>query len=231
MATGVGKIRLQINEHTHIELEDALHVPESTVHLLSVGKLAQQVGIEIIFDNTKAVIRKKTDGKIIATGTLEPKRGLYALNLLDHQALTVHAGPNIHTWHSRLGHANYQSIMQMARAGMIEGMPSSFPSKPPKCNHCILGKQSKTLVPREREEGTGHRALKRLEKVWVDLSGPMAVTSRTGNNYIMNVVDDYTNKPWSIPLKAKDEGFDALRAWILAWENETGERLKILRTG
>ena len=196
MATGVGTIQLHIDRHMHIELENVLHVPKLTVRLLSVSKLAQQVGIVTTFDNTKAILNKKNNGKIIATDTLIPKRGLYALDLLNTQALAVHAAPNIKSWHLRLGHANYQSIMQMAHAGMIEGMPSSFPSKPPKCNHCILGKQSKTLVLKEREEGMGHRARRRLEKVWVDLSGPTAVTSRTGNNYIMNIVDDYTNKPW-----------------------------------
>lgn len=47
----------------------------------------------------------------------------------------------------------------------------------------------------------------------------------------MNIVNDYTNKPWSIPLKSKDDGFGKLKVWILAWENEMGEKLGVLHTG
>lgn len=106
--------------------------------------------------------------------------------------------------------------MQMAQSGMVKDMPQNFPSKPPKCDSCILGKQAKTPVLKEREEGEGHRATRRFGKIWVDLTGKATVVSHTENLYIMNIVDDYTNKPWSIPLKIKDNGFSELKAWILA---------------
>ena len=99
-------------------------------------------------------------------------------------------------------------------------MPTSFPNQPPKCDSCILGKQTKTPVPKVRE--TGRRATRRLEKVWVDLTGPMAVQSRTGNSYMMNIVDDYMNYPWLIPLKNKGEAYQYLKAWETARETETG---------
>ncbi|TFK58591.1 hypothetical protein BDN72DRAFT_729714, partial [Pluteus cervinus] len=56
----------------------------------------------------------------------------------------------------------------MARHDMIAGMPSKFSSMP-KCDSCVVGKQTRTPVPKKREEGDGHRATRRLEKVWVDL--------------------------------------------------------------
>ena len=85
-------------------------------------------------------------------------------------------------------------------------------------------------IPKQREEGIGHRATRRLEKIWVDLAGQLSVTSHTRNNYVMNIVDDFTNKLWSVPLKTKDGDFAELQAWILACENETGKKLKILHT-
>lgn len=227
MATGIGTIRLRISESMTLELTNALHVPKSAVRLLSISTIAKQLGLTTSFDDSGATLRN-SNGSPIATGTLIPKRNLYALDMISEHALAVYTSPDINTWHRRLGHANYQTIIQMAQAGMITGMPTSFPSKPPKCDHCILGKQTRTPVPKEREEGEGHRARAKLGKVWVDLTGPSAVMSRTGNRYIMNIVDDYTNKPWSIPLKAKDDGFEELKAWVLARENETGLQLKIL---
>lgn len=57
------------------------------------------------------------------------------------------------------------------------------------------------------------------------------MASHTGNQYIMNIVDNYSNKLWSIPIKAKSDAFNKLQAWILARENETSETLWILHTG
>ena len=68
--------------------------------------------------------------------------------------------------------------------------------------------------------------MQRLEKIWVDLTGPHAVPSHTGNLYIMNIVDDFTSFPWSIPLKA----FLQLQVWERARENETGLRVGIYCT-
>lgn len=75
-----------------------------------------------------------------------------------------------------------------------------------------------------------NRATGRLEIVWVDLSGPHAVKSRTGNNYITNLVDDQTGMPWLIPLKTKDEAFSELVAWEHARETETGLQVGTYRT-
>lgn len=230
-ATGIGSIKLSVGEGHYITIENALHVPKLTVRLLSVSKLAKINGISTTFDDIGATLIRKSTNTIVATGTLAPRKNLYALNFhLDH-ALTTHALPDAKTWHNRLGHANYQAIIQMARAGMIDGMPKNFPEKPTVCDHCILGKQAQTPVLKKREEGSGHKATKRLEKVWVDLTGQAAVISRTGNLYVMNLVDDYSNKPWSIPLKSKGDAFRELQAWILAREGETGEILQILRVG
>jgi transposase InsO family protein len=110
----------------------------------------------------------------------------------------------------------------MVKSGMIPGMPPNLHHEdPPKCKFCVLGKQMKTPVPKHREEGPGHRATRKLEKVWVDLSGPH-VKSRTGNEYIMNIVDDFTSCVWPIPLKRKSDAFNYLTTWERARELETG---------
>ena len=82
----------------------------------------------------------------------------------------------------------------MVNNGMIQGMPKNLPSgdPAPKCKFCVLGKQTKTPIPKLCKEGPGHRAMRKLEKVWVDLSGPH-IRSRTGNEYIMDIVDNYTS--------------------------------------
>jgi hypothetical protein len=87
----------------------------------------------------------------------------------------VHRSPNLEIWH--LSHENYQSIWDVAKKGTLTGVPLSSVEKPAKCDLCVLGKQTKSPVLKKCEEGDGHRATKKLEKVLVDLSGPHAVKS------------------------------------------------------
>lgn len=149
--------------------------------------------------------------------------------LAEHALTAAHHPINIDTWHWRLGHANYQVVASMACNGMLPGMPSASLLAQPKCDVCILGKQTKTPVPKVQEEGC--RATEKLEIVWIDLAEPMHVQSCLGNKYIMDIVDNYTNMPWSIPLKSKDKALPALQAWKKKRELKVGKRVGIYQTG
>src|SRR5271155_17684 len=224
-AHGIGDIRIEVAKNFYLWLRNALFIPNATVRLVSVSSLTRDSNVSVHFDYQTCWITDSTTGIKIAKGSLLPDKNLYALNIYTTPSDSAYATtytPNLDTWHRRLGHANLQAIDHMARNGMIKGIPSSSLNKPQKCDSCILGKQTKTPVPKKREEGEGHRATRKLKKVWVDLIGPMAVTSRTGNRYIMDIVDDYTNHPWSIPLKLKSDAFKYLKGWELAKEKETG---------
>jgi len=115
----------------------------------------------------------------------------------------------------------------MACQGVIEGMPIDLSSAPAACDHCILGKQTRSHVPKMQE---GRRATKRLEQVFVDLCGPMPCVSKYGHLYSMNVIDDFSSYVWSLPLKSKSKAINMLCAWHCAVENQTGEKLKTLVT-
>ena len=64
--------------------------------------------------------------------------------------------------------------------------------------------------------------MQKLEKVWVDLIGPISVMSANRNCYVMDLLDNYTSKGWLIPLKSKDQAFPELQAWELTQEREMG---------
>ena len=102
-------------------------------------------------------------------------------------------------------------------------MNINLSSPPPKCEHCILGKQTRSSVPRMRE---GPRATKPLERVYVDLCGPMSIASRSNHLYSMNIIDDFSSFVWSLPLHSKDEAAPALKAWLFGLEVQTPHRLK-----
>ena len=41
----------------------------------------------------------------------------------------------------------------------------------------------------------------------------------------MDIIDNYTDAVWAIPLKSKDEAFIRLKTWELTRENETGHKV------
>ncbi|KAG2111902.1 uncharacterized protein F5147DRAFT_526604, partial [Suillus discolor] len=112
-----------------------------------------------------------------------------------------------------LGHANYRAVYDLARSGNSSGMPINLSPVPPKCDDCILGKQTRTNVPKTRQ---GPKSERRLGIVHVDLMEHPDTVSAAGNKYIMDIIDDHSSYTWSIPLAAKSDAFPALQAWTLA---------------
>jgi len=106
-------------------------------------------------------------------------------------------------------------------------MPIDLSSALAACDHCILGKQTRSHVLKMRE---GCRATKRLERVFINLCGPMPYVSKYGHLYSMNVIDDFSSYVWSLPLKSKSEAINILCAWHRMVENQSGNKLKIIVT-
>ena len=106
-------------------------------------------------------------------------------------------------------------------------MPIDLSHVPPKCDYCILGKQTWASIPKTRE---GVKATEILERVHVDLCGPMSPTSRSGNVYSMNIIDDFSSYVWSLPLKSESDAAPVLQQWQQVVENLSHHRLKTLIT-
>ena len=233
-AIGIGDIDLRIASGHTLKLTDVLYIPESSVRLISILTLNQSGNYTTHFNSDGCWVTNKSNTTLIR-GSLSPSKRLYVLStktpFVQHKrvpnsptALYTKV-PDIETWHRRLGHCNPQAIIDMAKNGVSKGMPIDLSSLPPKCDSCALGKQSRSPVPKKRE---GVKADRRLGKVYVDLCGPMAVTSRSGNLYSMNVIDDFSGYGWSIPLRAKADASSSLQTWHKAVTVQSGETLQVL---
>jgi len=152
-AIGIGSIKLMVARGAHILLENVLFIPSATIRLISVSAICRGSKLTAHLDEFSCWLTKKSGAKI-ASGVLGKTRSLYSLtssNPSVEHAYFSQRIPNLETWHRRLGHTNYTSIVNMARKGLVEGMPIDLSTEPPKCQHCILGKQTKSLVPKIRE--------------------------------------------------------------------------------
>jgi hypothetical protein len=96
-------------------------------------------------------------------------------------------------------------------------------SKATPCDACIRGKQVAATIPKLRE---GEKSKEVLELVFVDLCGAFNTQSRSGNYYILDIVDNATTSGYSIPVADKAHAFDSLIEWQLAIENHTGKHVK-----
>ncbi|GJT52209.1 retrotransposon protein, putative, ty1-copia subclass [Tanacetum coccineum] len=60
--------------------------------------------------------------------------------------------------------------------------------------------------------------------------GPSRVESMSGCRYFLSIVDDYSRRVWVYFLRHKNEAFSKFKEWKQLVENQTGRKLKKLRT-
>ena len=150
-AVGMGTIRLRCGKGRKLTLKNALFIPDAALRLISVGKLADD-DLVTLFDSDTCHIHNKL-GKTVADGTRKGNRLYYFTGhdpKIIERALISCASPDLATWHRRLGHINYASIIRMAKKSLAIGMPVDLSTLPPICEHCVTAKQMKTPVPKTR---------------------------------------------------------------------------------
>ncbi|KAI0996956.1 hypothetical protein K3495_g11228 [Podosphaera aphanis] len=68
-----------------------------------------------------------------------------------------------------------------------------------------------------------------LALVYIDVAGPFPKSLRE-NKYFLQIIDNYTRKNWSIPLKSKDESAEMLKIWRTKVELQSGKKVKAVRS-
>jgi hypothetical protein len=245
-ATGMGTVVISIPESSaNLTLRDVLYAPDTGVHLVSISRLDES-GHCLDFVDGRCIISDRSSGATIANcpknlirlyvfpGSIRPCHNSppsHPTSFPPHRSNfptpALIATPDLETWHHRLGHANFCTVLDMTHSTHITGMPANTSTAPQTCDTCICGKQTHHPVPKTRE---GQKATRRLERIFVDLTGPQSVVSRAGCSYIMNIIDDFSGYHWTRLLKAKSDAARELRKWLLVAENQSRERLCYLVT-
>ena len=69
-----------------------------------------------------------------------------------------------------------------------------------------------------------------LDYVHSDVWGPAKNQSLGGRYYFVTFVDDFSRKVWVFTMKNKDEVLGIFLKWKAQVENQTGRKIKVLRT-
>uniref|UniRef100_A0A803P381 Integrase catalytic domain-containing protein n=1 Tax=Cannabis sativa TaxID=3483 RepID=A0A803P381_CANSA len=75
-----------------------------------------------------------------------------------------------------------------------------------------------------------HTTKGKLDYIHSHLWGASRTKTLGGASYFMSIVDDYTRKVWVFLLKTKNEAFNTFVTWKRLIENQTGKKIKKLRT-
>ncbi|GJX98110.1 integrase, catalytic region, zinc finger, CCHC-type containing protein [Tanacetum coccineum] len=172
-------------------------------NLFSVGQLCDS-NLEVAFHKHTCCVRN-LEGVDLLTGS----RGtnLYTLSIGDMMKsspiclLSKASKTKSWLWHRRLSHLNFGTINQLAKQGLVRGLPKLKFENDHLCSACSLGK-SKKQSHKPKSEDTNQEKLYLLH---MDLCRPMRIESINGKKYILVIVDDYSRITWVKFLRSKDE--------------------------
>ncbi|KXJ62368.1 hypothetical protein RP20_CCG016888 [Aedes albopictus] len=219
----VGSVKLTASvegTYTDLDIANVLCVPDLALNLLSVSEICKK-GYRVTFTSKACEVEHESTGDVIATA--KQMDGLYKLDLVErNESFVAQPCGNLELWHRRLAHLNIDSVKRLTTmASGIEVHGSTMPS----CVPCAEGKHRKQPF-----KSSGARAKDVLELIHSDLCGPMEKSSHGGSKYWITFIDDATKMTFAYFLKSKADAFSAFQEFMAHVENQSGKKIKCLRT-
>ncbi|KAJ9542691.1 hypothetical protein OSB04_029197 [Centaurea solstitialis] len=214
--------------HHKITINKVAYVEGLSHNLLNIGKFCDK-GLEVNFRETRCCVRT-FEGQELIEGTR--RSNLYTVNFQKQRPFTeicllskASFNQNV-LWHRRLSHLNYATINQLAKAGLVTGLPSLRFTKEQLCSACEMGKIKKSSHKLKVE----HNTSKPLQLLHMDLCGPMRVQSINGRKYVLVIVDDFSRYTWVNFLRSKDGASDIIISFIRNVQVRLQLPVQVIRT-
>ncbi|KAJ9555500.1 hypothetical protein OSB04_010114 [Centaurea solstitialis] len=214
--------------HHKITINKVAYVEGLSHNLLSIGKFCDK-GLEVNFRETRCCVRTY-EGQELIEGTR--KSNIYTVNFQKQRPFTeicllskASFNQNV-LWHRRLSHLNYATSNQLAKAGLVTGLPSLNFTKEQLCSACEMGKIKKSSHKLKVE----HSTTKPLQLLHMDLCGPMRVQSINMRKYVLVIVDDFSRYTWVNFLRSKDGAPDIIISFIKNVQVRLQLPVQVIRT-
>jgi hypothetical protein len=179
-----------INTDTwHLALNNVLHVPKISKHLLSVHKLSHDNNVFFKFQPWYFLIKDRATRNLLLEGKCES--GFYPLKPSDVEFIkqafvSYSARPD--QWHARFGHPSSQVIRSLLSLHNLPCLQRFSMSSV--CNACQLAKSHQLPY-----NNSIHRSTSPLELIFSDVWGP-APTFVGGFKYYISFIDDFSKFTW-----------------------------------
>jgi hypothetical protein len=166
--------------------------------------------------------------------TAQERDGLYIISSksakAQHEsAMLAHTKETAQEWHQRYAHLGYSNMARLVKENMVKGINVSaekfLAANKEACETCAKSKQARQPFNSSDTEIDEPLAL-----VHSDLCGPMKQQSLGGKLYLATFLDDYSGLSVIKLLKHKSEMAAAMKEVFTMLENQSGSRVKALRT-
>ena len=125
--------------------------------------------------------------------------------------------------HNRLGHTSDKAMKLFYSKKVVIGLKFLNIYL---CESCVYGKQKRVSFVKTGKE----KKIEKLELVDIYVWGLDQVSSLGGSNYYVTFIDDATRKVWVYFLRSKSNLTQTFKNWKCLVENESGKKLKCLRS-
>src|SRR5688572_13417400 len=219
---GIGSIKIKTHDGIVRTLKEVRHIPNMTRNLISLGTLEAngcrykgEDGVLKVCRGSMVLMKGIRKGSLyILLGSTVTGSAAAVLNLDESDSTKL--------WHMRLGHMGEKRMSMLSKKGYLEGAKIG---KLEFCDHCVYGKQKRVSFSRAKHTTAGI-----LDYIHSDLWGPARVPSLGGKRYMLTFVDDFSRKTWVYFLQHKNEKFSYFKKFKALVENQTGRKIKKLRT-
>ena len=220
---GMGTIKIKMWDGVVRTLNEVRHVPALKKNLISLGVLDSN---GYVYHSERGALKVSKGSMVVMRGT-KLQNNLYKL-----KGNTVTGGATISTgaevdelvlWHMRLGHMSEKGMMELHKRKLLKGVQEC---KLDFCKYCVMGKQTKVsfkVASKGRKNGI-------LDYIHSDVWGPSRIKSKGGARCFVSFIDDFSRKIWVYFMKEKSEVFIKFKEWKAEVENQTGRKIKYLRT-
>jgi hypothetical protein len=184
--TGSGLIKTDTRP---LALNNILHVPKISKHLLSVHKLSRDNNVFFKFHPWYFLVKDRQTRHLLLEGKCEA--GLYPLKPSDvkslHQAFVSYLVRS-DQWHARFGHSSSPVVQSILRLNNLPCLKES--SVPTVCNDYQMAKSHQLPYTHSI-----HHSTMPLELIHSDVSGPAPI-SVGGYKYYISFIDDFKKFTW-----------------------------------
>jgi hypothetical protein len=222
-AIGLGTIKVRMFNGIVRILTNVRYAPNLKKNLISLG----------ILDSLGYGYSAKDGVMKITKGTIMIMKGKKIGNLYKLLGDTVIGGVAMSTlvepnddntilWHMWLGHLGKRSMFELHKRNLLTGVKS-----------CKLGFYKYYLYGKQRRVSfkvASHTSKGVPDYVHSNAWGPVVVPSNGGAHYFVSFIDDFSRKVWVYFMKHKSEVFIIFKQWKAQVENQTGRRVKYLRS-